>query len=295
MNTSSRFSQGSDPGRSTLTIGDLADRTGVSPATLRVWEQRHGFPSPTRLESGHRRYAESDVAGVLAVLRRRGAGVRLDVAIEEMMRTADRPVAPPSPSVYATLRKRHPHLATHQLKKSTLLALSWAIEDEFCAKADRAHIFGAFQTTSRYAAARPRWAELGRVASSAFVFADFEEVSTGAGPVEVPLAEDAPMRREWTVVCDSTDLPVALTAWEVPLQSGIPDGRRMFESLWTVEPSAVRDAARVCAQVAAAAAPERAAPVLYDLASQPPAGVADLGSVTAMFNRVVAYVDRFGS
>ncbi|WP_295656580.1 DICT sensory domain-containing protein [uncultured Nocardioides sp.] len=295
MNTSSRFSQGSDAGESALTIGDLADRTGISPATLRVWEQRHGFPCPTRLESGHRRYAESDVEGVLAVVHRRDAGVRLDVAIEEMTRAAGRAAAPRSPSVYATLRRRHPHLATHQLKKSTLLALSWAIEDEFCAKADRAHIFGAFQTTSRYAPARARWVELGRVATSAFVFADFDQPSTGGKPVEVPLAHDAPMRREWTVVCDSTDLPVALTAWEVPLQSGVPDAKRIFESMWTVEPTAVRDAARVCAQVAGAVAPDRAAPVLYDLASQPATGVADLASVTAMFNRVVAYVDRFGS
>ena len=31
-----------------LTIGDLADRTGVPPATLRSWEARHGFPVPVR-------------------------------------------------------------------------------------------------------------------------------------------------------------------------------------------------------------------------------------------------------
>ncbi len=42
-----------------LTISDLARLTGVPSATLRSWESRHGFPRPTRLAGGHRRYARS--------------------------------------------------------------------------------------------------------------------------------------------------------------------------------------------------------------------------------------------
>ena len=57
-----------------LSIGDLAERTGVAPATLRMWEQRHGFPVPDRLESGHRRYSEADVAGVEEVGAAEGKG-----------------------------------------------------------------------------------------------------------------------------------------------------------------------------------------------------------------------------
>ena len=49
-----------------LTIGELAERTGLSPTTLRMWEQRHGFPTPVRLPSGHRRYEESDEFGTWA-------------------------------------------------------------------------------------------------------------------------------------------------------------------------------------------------------------------------------------
>lgn len=293
MNTLSRFAQEPGPEHSGLSIGDLAERTGLSPATIRAWEQRHGFPVPARLDSGHRRYGEAAVGTVMAVLRRREAGVRLDVAIAEATRdTSD--AAPGSPSVFATLRTNQPHLATHRLKKSTLLALSWAIEDEFCARADRAHIFGAFQTTAYWQRASDRWAELARVSSSAFVFADFDAPSAEHRPVLVPLSDDAPMRREWVVVCDSADLPVALTAWEVPLARRVRDGDRIFETMWTVEPAAVRDAARVCARVAGGAAPEQAAPVLYALAAQPAPGLANLGSVTSLFNRVVGYVDRFG-
>ncbi len=291
MNTLLRFAQGSTD--TDLTIGDLAERTGLSQATLRMWEQRHGFPTPERLASGHRRYSEGDVQAVLEVVRRRDAGVRLDVAIAESRVAAERAPAP-ALSVYADLRRLHPHLATYQLRKSTLLALSWAIEDEFCAKADRAHLFGSFQKGTYYAPARERWTELARVAGSAFVFADFDEPRAGSRPVEVALPEDAPMRREWLVVCDSLDLPAALTAFELPGQSGVPDRERLFESMWTVEPAAVRDAARTCARIAADVVPADAAPVLYDLADRPAPGVADLASVTSMFNRVVAYVDRYG-
>lgn len=283
-----------DPGGGRLlTIGQFADRTGVAVATLRMWEQRHQFPMPDRLASGHRRYREADVRAVQEVVRRRDAGTRLDVAIEEAIVAASERARPSAPSVYAELRRRHPYLAAHRLKKSTMLALSWAIEDEFCARADRAELFGIFQRASNYAAARPRWEELDRVSGSTFVFADFEAVTSDGGPVRIPLAQDSPMRREWAVVCDSTELPAALTGWELPGQEGAPDRERIFESLWTVEPAAVRDAARVCAQVALDAGAESAAPVVSRLASRAGAGVSDLASVTTMFNRVVAYVDFF--
>jgi DICT domain-containing protein len=276
-----------------LTIGDLARRTGLTPAVLRMWEARHGFPRPHRLESGHRRYAESDVALVEKVLRRRDAGIRLDVAISEAAASH----APGSPSVFAELRRRHPHLAPHRLKKSTLLALSWALEDEFCARAERPVLFGAFQAERFYRPSASRWNELARVARSAMVMADFPGIADEGShtrPTRVPLAEDAPMRREWAVVCDAVDLPACLTAWELPGQAEVPDRHRLFESIWTIEPRAVRDAARVCAQVALSSGVAAAGPLLYELADDPAPGAIDLAGATTLFNRVVAYVDRLG-
>ena len=288
MNTTSSTHEGA-----ILAIGDLAERTGLSPATLRMWEQRHGFPVPARLSSGHRRYTDDDVRAVREVLGRRDAGVRLDVAIAQVLATPP-PVEPPTDSVYAELRRKHPHLAPSRLRKSTLVGLSWAIEDEFCARADRAHLFGAFQRTAHWVASRRRWAELARVARSAWVFADFDGTEPDdGGPVRVTLPTDSPMRREWTVVCDARELPVALTAWELPGQEDVPDLDRLFESFWTVEPRAVRDAARVCAQVALDAGAPGADAVLYDLADDPGPGAAvDLATVTTLFNRVVGYVDE---
>lgn len=44
-----------------LSIGDVADATGFTPDTLRVWERRYGGPVPVRLPSGHRRYTREQV------------------------------------------------------------------------------------------------------------------------------------------------------------------------------------------------------------------------------------------
>jgi MerR family transcriptional regulator, light-induced transcriptional regulator len=283
-----------------LTIGELGRRTGLTPAVLRMWETRHGFPTPRRLESGHRRYSDEDVELVQQVLRRRDAGIRLDVAIAEAVGST----VTGSSSVFADRRRRHPQLAPYRLRKSTLLALSWALEDEFCARAERPVLFGAFQDKRFYEAAAPRWRELARVARSAMAFGDFGSAATSAGsaddaprsgPITVHLESDAPMRREWVVVCDAPELAACLVAWELPGQDEVPDRHRIFESLWTVDPRAVRDAARVCAQVANTAGVPEAQALLYDLADAPPPTVPDIVGATALLNRVVAYVDRFGT
>ncbi len=274
-----------------LSIGDLADRTGLSPAVLRMWESRHGFPVARRLASGHRRYTDADVALVSQVVRRKDAGIRLEIAIAEAAAAR----APDSPSIFADLRRRHPNLAVNRLRKSTLIALSWAIEDECCAVADRPVLFGAFQRGDFYAPAAARWTELARVARSAIVFADdWPDDPAADGPVRATLEPDAPMRREWAVICDAADTTACLSAWELPGQTDVADRDRLFEAVWTVDPTAVRGAARVAASVAAKAGVAEAQPLLYELAEPVPTRLMKPESVTALFNRVVAYVDRVG-
>ncbi len=281
-----------------FSIGQLAERTGVAPATLRMWEKRHGFPEANRRDSGHRRYTEADVRAVVDVLRRREAGVRLDVAIEQVRGggAATREQRAGSPSVFADLRRRHPSLHVHRLRKTTLLAMSWAIEDEFCAKADRAALFGGFQRSRFWRPARERWTDLARVASATYVMGEFGPGERMVPGVEiVHLGPDSPMRREWAVVCDAPDLPVAMTAWELPGQAAVADAARVFECLWTVDPVVVRDAARTCAAVAAAADAPGAASLVSELEARPAGEGIDTVSVTAMFNRMVAYVDTVGT
>ena len=238
-----------DSSAASLTIGDLAQRTGLTPATLRAWETRHGFPRAQRRDSGHRRYAEADVEPVRQVIRRRDSGARLEVAIAEVTLIQAAVEDPPgAPSVYAALRHAHPDLQPQRLTKSTLIALSWAIEDECCARAVRPVIFGGFQEERYFRAAEERWTELARIARSTAAFADFHDAADPCGEIRlVHLPQDAPMRREWVVVCDAADYPAMLAAWELPGQSTVPDRQRLFEAIWTVEPGAVRSAARACA------------------------------------------------
>ncbi len=278
-----------------LRIGDLARRTGVTPEVLRVWESRHGFPRPRRLPSGHRRYTEADVILIKGVLRRRDAGTRLEVAIAEALGA---PTAPRH-SVFAELRGAHPRLEAHRLRKSTLLALTWAIEDECCARAHRATIFGGFQEERYYRRAEPRWKELARVSRAAVAMAAFRSAPDGEQrPARVHLADDSPMRREWVVVCDAMDLPVVLSAWELPGQQSVADGDRVFESVWTIDPRAVRHAARVCARIAESAGSPQvaalAAELTQELAGDPPPLSPDPADAASLFARVVSYVDRRG-
>lgn len=276
-------------GPDTLTIGDVARRTGVAAATLRMWETRHGFPEPERRASGHRRYPAETVDLVSQVQRRREAGVRLDVAIAEAVAAAE----PTTPSVFAEMRRRHPQLERHRLHKSTLLALSWALEDECCARAQRPVLFGAFQHERYYRPSAARWRELARVARSCTALGEFDAgTRTEHGVHLAALPADAPMRREWTVVCDAPDLPAMLTAFELPGQDDVADRDRLFEATWTLDPRAVRDAARVCARVAQAAGVDAATPVLYELAEEPSSVPLDPVGATALFSRIVAYVDR---
>lgn len=54
--------ENSDQGSENLySIGEVAEATGLSVDTIRVWERRYGRPRPQRLDSGHRRYLESQI------------------------------------------------------------------------------------------------------------------------------------------------------------------------------------------------------------------------------------------
>ncbi|MCB9882857.1 MAG: MerR family DNA-binding transcriptional regulator [Planctomycetes bacterium] len=57
-------------------IGELAERTGIAPETIRVWERRYGLPVPVRLPSGHRRYGAAELRLVRKVAEAMSHGHR---------------------------------------------------------------------------------------------------------------------------------------------------------------------------------------------------------------------------
>jgi DICT domain-containing protein/predicted DNA-binding transcriptional regulator AlpA len=276
------------PRHDLLTISALAERTGVPPATLRSWESRYGFPRPIRLGGGHRRYAEPDVAAVLEVLRHKGSGLGLEAAVRRA--TAE---SRQSRSIYAELRRQHPELTPRVLSKASLVALSHAIEDECAARAEQPLLFGGFQRQSFLRESYARWVELARTARAAVVFADFPTaVATRPGaPIEVALPREAPLNREWLIVCDAPDLPACMAAVERPGQDGGPDSHRRFEMVWTVDPRAVRYASRVAAATADEYRPGWRTSGLALLDDEPPGASADLRRASDLMNRMIGYLD----
>jgi DICT domain-containing protein len=267
-----------------LTTRELAAATGVSEGTLRMWEARHGFPEPQRLPSGHRRYPRQELERVRAVVRAREEGLSLPTAIER----ARRLLAEPRPSVFGALRERFPELQPHLLPKRVLVQLSHAIEDECCQRAHRPLLFACFQRERFYRAEEARWRELSRTAERAVVFADFARVQRPrGGPAEVPIGAGDELRREWTIVCDAPGLAACLVGWERP---SAPGDERVFETVWTVDHAVVREAARVCCELADRHAPGLVEDLRERLSDSPPPAGEEVRAALELTTRMVLYV-----
>lgn len=277
---------GTDP--AVLSIGEISRRTGIPAAGLRNWEQRYGVPRPERSASGQRLYRESDCALLAEVLRGRALGLSLPAAIAQATAAGHG-----DSSVFAGLRRRHPGLRAHVLPKRVMVALSRAIEDECCAKAQRPVLAGCFQRQRFYRAAQPRWADLARSAEHTLVFADFAATRHRAGPLEeIRIPEDSPLRREWVLACDAPDHPACMAAWEHPGQDHVRDTDRIFEVLWSVEPPVVRSAARIAAGLAAGAGVGLPAALRARLGEQASPGSADLSRASGLLERTLDYLAR---
>ena len=113
-----------------------------------------------------------------------------------------------------------------------------------------------------------------------------------ASPLTVRIPPDAPLRREWFMVCAALDYPAFISGWEFPGQKDVPDARRRFEVLWSVDPPAVRDAALICEQIARALSPSLGR-LLDDLPDGAPSPAsADLHRAIGLFNRMASYLDK---
>jgi DICT domain-containing protein len=275
-----------------LTIREVTKRTGVEAATLRMWEQRHGFPVPERLPSGHRRYSHLHVELIRQVTREREAGLELKAALENAKRAArgERPVIEDD-SIYSGLRRRRPDLKSYLLTKATLISVSHAIEDECASASQRGMLFGSFQRERFYRSAQPRWRDLAATAECSFVLADFDELAEPEdGPVEVPIDSTEPLGREWSLVYDAPAFGAVLSGWERPGQDQVADMDRCFEALWSVEPDLVRDASTVAYGIVERVAPETVEGIEELLAKPVEPQQPTLAQVTALTNRMVAYV-----
>lgn len=269
-------------------IGDVSERTGIAVPVLRMWESRFGFPQPHRRPNGRRRYTDADIQRLRQVVRHREAGMSLPAAIEQARGAPEDAPA----TVFAGLRRRRADLVPSLLSKRTMMNLSHAIEDEFCARAEPAALFAAFQRERFYRHAEHRWRDLARTAEIAVVFADFPRKRKPRGaPLEVPVDLNDPASREWTIVCDGEGYAAVLAGLELPGQDGVPDMERRFETLWSVEADVVREASRVAVALASRSAPEVMAELPARLRAEAPPSSADVQTLVSLTNRMLGYAE----
>jgi DICT domain-containing protein len=275
-----------------LAIREIAERTGVAAGTIRMWEQRYGFPAPERTPSGYRMYSEDDVETIRRVVAFRNRGLSVPAALERAKRWAgptDRP------SIYGALAGGDRPLRSHVLRKPTLLAISRAIEDETIARAAAPVVFGAFQRRRHYAPVEHRYRRMARAADAVVVFADFTQLRGGnSAPVEVPIAPGEVLGDEWAVVVDAPGYAAALIGWEQPESQRdphLPESQRRFEAIWTMDPEVVRRAARVSASLARRVDEGLGERLEELLAERPLAAEAAAPGLEALTNRIVSYME----
>jgi DICT domain-containing protein len=273
-----------------LSIKDVAERTGVAAGTIRMWEQRYGFPVPHRTASGYRRYHTDDVETLRRVRAHRGQGLSIPAAIARARETGG---ASDRPSLYAAVASTDHGARPQVLRKPTLEALSRAIEHETLALAAAPVLVGAFQHERFYRPIEPRWRRMAAHADAAVVFADFAaERHPEDGPDELPIHPADALGNEWAVIVDAPGFAASLVAWEQPdAGSGLERDRR-FEALWTLDPTAARRACRTASRMAAAIDPATGDRLAALLADRPLALEQPVPALTALANRVVGYLER---
>jgi MerR family transcriptional regulator, light-induced transcriptional regulator len=275
-----------------LAIKEVAERTGLAPGTIRMWEQRYGFPEPGRASSGYRVYTEDDVDMLRRAVGFRERGLSVPAALD---RARSHGAATDRPSIYGAIVSGEAPVAPHVLRKRTLIGLSRAMEDEALARAAGPVVFAAFQHTRFYDRERHRYLRLAENADAAVVFADFDGPREPEGePAEVPIAPDAALGNEWAVIIDAPGFSACLLAWERPRspeERRLPDRERRFESLWTMDPGVVRRASLVGCSLTRGSCPALADRIERTLADRPLGLEAPAAGLTALTNRVVSYLD----
>jgi len=273
----------------TLAIREVAEQTGMNAGTIRMWEQRYGFPVPERTPSGYRRYRAEDVEALQRVLVYKERGLSVPAALERARAASSAAVRP---SLFAAVA-RGGRVPARMLRKRTLLALSNAIEDETMARCDGPVVIGAFQRVRNYRAAEHRYRRLATVADMTVVFADFDQVRDELGqPVEIPIDLNDAIGHEWAVVVDAPSFSVCLSAWEPPVAEPPPnDLDRIFETFWTLDSDAVRAASRAGAECARPASPEVAGRIDELLEGRPQASDVSAAGLETLTARMVDYLE----
>lgn len=276
-----------EEGRVVFRVAEAARQVGVATSTLRAWDRRYGLGPSLRSPGAHRRYSLADVQRLQDLRRLINEG--MPTAEAANLVTPDRQVD--RPSFVAHLRQQYPALAPWQLTKRSLTTVTRAIEDAWGTRGAGGVLVGGFQRERFYRESQPRWTELCRGAHLGLVVADFAERSDPPHtPTELPLGAATPLLREWFLIGVAPAFHAHLAAWERPASMAVADGERIFETLWTVQPSVVGAALEITAQLASDDAPDLARALRSGSAASDADPERVLALATELTNRMVAYL-----
>jgi DICT domain-containing protein len=110
----------------------------------------------------------------------------------------------------------------------------------------------------------------------------------------VPISEGEALANEWAVIVDAPGYAACLLAWEQPGEiepEGPEDLDRRFETIWTIDPQATRRAAQAAARLAGNVDPAYGRRLEELLADRPLAMEQPAPALTALTNRMLAYVE----
>jgi DICT domain-containing protein/signal transduction histidine kinase len=140
-----------------------------------------------------------------------------------------------------------PHLHTQVYFKSSLVALSHAIEDQVLSGTEHPIVFANFQKERYYRQEARRYQKISAVARQVFVLAAPEtDFFQGSSPLHlVGLDPEDPLTQEWHLVVIGDSYTACLICRERIQRQGSPedmmvrdaDAGRQFEGIWSFEPT----------------------------------------------------------
>jgi DICT domain-containing protein len=273
-----------------LSISQVAEQTGLAPGTIRIWEQRFGFPEPRHAPSGHRVYTPEDVRKLRRVVAYRRHGFSMAAAVE-LARAGS--ATTDLPSIYGPIASEESPAPSRVLRKRALIGIAHAMEDEALA-CPAPVVVAAFQRRRHFESVEARYRRLAEVADACVAFADFPEAATpDREPWRIPIAAGAPLAREWAVVIEAGGYAACLLAWETPESrpdDAARDRDRLFETYWTLDPRVVRRALLVAAALVRRSAPEAGERMEALLRDRPPAVESPTQALTALTTRILDYM-----
>ncbi len=156
-------------------------------------------------------------------------------------------------SVLSELLRQLPQLRSHLYFKSSLTALSHAMEDRVLAGTDRPLLIASFQQEKFYRQEAHRYRRLGEISDQVYVLAapDTEFSDRDRGYDLVPFERDDALAQEWHLVAIGAQSAACLICREKivvqPEVSVLPeiDPSRRFEGIWTFDRQVTIAAARI--------------------------------------------------